>query len=219
MSLKINLYHEVLLAKKHQQYDPLKLSLLGLIVIAIGLAGYYFVELAKKSSAVSAYVAKQKEFDKIAPLARGAKLREEELSKQIGLADRLSKRIEGRFYWAPVFELLASTVPKNVQITKMGADVSPDAPRTCHMLIDGLSAGIEPRAVAEELRTALNEKLGQKYKSATAIFKSLDESNEMALLDGKQVHTAVFSINISFVHGTEQTPVAAQRKPGRKPKS
>lgn len=212
MSLQIDLYHEVLLAKKHEQYDPLKISLLGLIVVAIGLASYYFVELAKKHSAVSAYEAKQKEFERLAPLAKEAKAREDELSKEIGLAERLSKRIEGRFYWGPVFELVASTVPKNVQITKLGADVTQDAPRTCHMLLDGLAAGVEPRAVAEELRTAIAEKLGQKYKNATAVFKSLDESNEKALLDGRQVQTAVFSINISFVFAQEEAPAPAPRR-------
>ena len=212
MPLQINLYHEVLLAKRHQQYDPLKLSLLGLIVIAIGLAGYYFVELAQKRSAVAAYEAKQKEFEHLAPLAKDAKIREDELSKQIGLAERLTKRIEGRFYWAPVFDLVAGAVPANVQITKLGADVTQDAPRTCHMLLDGLAAGVQPRAVAEELRTALVEKLGRKYKNATAIFKSLDESNEKALLNGKQVQTAVFSINISFVYSQEQAPAQAPRR-------
>lgn len=217
MPLQINLYHEVLLAKKHQQYDPLKISLLGLIVVAIGLAGYYFVELAKKRSAVAAYETKQKEFERLAPLAKDAKAREDDLSKQIGLAERLSKRIEGRFFWAPVFELVAGTVPKNVQITKMAANVSQDTPRTCSIFLDGLSAGVEPRAVAEELRTAIAEKLGQKYKNATATFKSLDESNEKALLDGKQVRTAVFSINISFVFSSEQAPTPAPRT--RKAKS
>lgn len=212
MALKIELFHEVLLAKKHQQYDPLKISLLGLIVIAIGLASYYFVELAQKRSAVAAYETKQKEFERLIPLSKEAKAREDELNKEIVLADRLNKRIEGRFYWAPVFELVASTVPKNVQITRLGADVTQDAPRTCRMLIDGLAAGVEPRAVAEELRTAIVEKLGQKYKNTTAVFKSLDESNEKALLDGKQVQTAVFSINISFVYVQEQAPAQAPRR-------
>ena len=33
MVLRINLYHEVLRAKRQQQYDPLKLSLLALIIV------------------------------------------------------------------------------------------------------------------------------------------------------------------------------------------
>jgi len=217
MSLKINLYHEVLLTKKQRQYDPLKISILGLTLLAVGLAIYYFIELAQKRSAVATYQESQKEFERLVPLMKEAKAREEKLNKEIGLSERLGKRIEERFYWGPLFELVASTVPRNVQITKMGADVTMDAPRTCHMLIDGLAAGAEPRGVAEELRTALNEKLGQKYKTATAVFKSLDESNEMALLDGKPVHTAVFSINISFVFSQEPAPAPAQRQ--RKTKS
>lgn len=217
MSLKINLYHEVLLTKKQRQYDPLKISILGLTLLAVGLAIYYFIELAQKRSAVASFQVNQKEFERLVPLMKEAKAREEQLSKEIGLSERLGKRIEERFYWAPLLELLASTVPRNVQITKLGADVSTESPRTCRMLIDGLAAGTEPRGVAEDLRTALSEKLTQKYKTATAVFKSLDESNEMALLDGRPVHTAVFSINISFVFSQQQPPAPPTRQ--RKSKS
>lgn len=219
MPLKINLYHEVLLAKKQQQYDPLKLSLLGLIVVAIFLAGYYFVELAKKRGAVSAYQAKQAEYERLLPLSKEAKLLEEKLNKQIELADRLSKRIEERFYWAPIFEKVTGTVPKNVQITKLGADVNQETPRTCHILIDGLAAGVEPRAVAEDVRTALVEKFSKKFQNVTATFKSLDDSNETVVWEGKQMRTAVFSINIAFNATVELAPAPVVRQGGRKPKS
>ena len=59
MALRINLYHEVLRAKRQQQYDPLKLSMLGLIVVAIGMAGYYFLQLKRSSDAHSALQAQK----------------------------------------------------------------------------------------------------------------------------------------------------------------
>lgn len=219
MSLKINLYHEVLRTKKQRQYDPLKISILGLIVVAIGLAGYYFVALAQRRSVVAEYTAKQKEFDTLVPLAKAAKLREEELSNQISLAERLGKRIENRFYWAPVLEVVASSVPLNVQITKLGADIAQEAPRTCQISVDGLAAGAKPRAVAEELRMALAEKFGQKFKGAITTFKSLDESNERVLLDGQMELTAVFSISITFPFGSAEPSAPAALPTRRRSKS
>ena len=219
MSLKINLYHEVLRTKKQRQYDPLKISILGLIVVAIGLAGYYFVALAQRRSVVAEYTAKQKEFDTLVPLAKAAKLREEELSNQISLAERLGKRIENRFYWAPVLEVVASSVPLNVQITKLGADIAQEAPRTCQISIDGLAAGAKPRAVAEELRMALAEKFGQKFKGAITTFKSLDESNERVLLDGQMELTAVFSISITFPFSSAEPSTPAPLPTRRRAKS
>lgn len=219
MSLKINLYHEVLRTKKQRQYDPLKISILGLIVVAIGLAGYYFVALAQRRSVVAEYTAKQKEFDTLIPLAKAAKLREEELSNQISLAERLGKRIENRFYWAPVLEVVASSVPLNVQITKLGADIAQEAPRTCQISIDGLAAGAKPRAVAEELRMALAEKFGQKYKGVIATFKSLDDRNERVLLDGQMEITVVFSISITFPFGLAEPSTPAALPTARRQKS
>ena len=63
MALRINLYHEILRTKKQAQYDPLKLAMLSIVVIAIGLVSWYIVELNKRSTAVSAYdTQKVKEF-------------------------------------------------------------------------------------------------------------------------------------------------------------
>src|SRR4051812_33939988 len=99
MSLKINLYHEVLRARHDEQYDPLRLSMIGLIVIVACLAGYYVIALAGKSSVENAYRAKQQEYADLQPKVKAAEAQEEELNKHLGLADKLQQRIEDRFYW------------------------------------------------------------------------------------------------------------------------
>lgn len=198
MALSINLYHEVLRARKQEQYDPLKLSLLGMIVIATCMVGYYLFEVSKKNAAVSAAAVAQAEYDQIRPEATQAKAKEEKLIKEINLAESLIKRIEGRFYWAPVLEQIALVVPRTVQLYKLNGEVLGENPRRCQFTIEGTAAGAEPRKIAEELRTAIVERFAEHFQNPTAAFKSLDDSNERVLLDGNQYASVAFSIGVSF---------------------
>ncbi len=198
MPLRLNLYHEVILAKKQEQYDPVKISLLGTILVAACLSGYYFVKLSNRNSAVSAAAAAQMEYDKLSPQAAKEQAREAALISEITLAERLTSRIEGRMYWAPVLEHIAGVVPRNVQIVKLSGEVVRQSSPRWQMVIEGSAAGAEPRRIAEELRTALVERLGASYQNVNAIFKTLEDSNERVTLDGKQFATSVFSIGVSF---------------------
>jgi hypothetical protein len=201
MALRINLYHEVIRAKKQEKYDPLRLSMLGLGVIAVGLALYYAAQYASMSSVRSSYNAKQNEYTALVAKAKSAKEEGDRLSKQIDLSGKFRKRIEGRFYWAPVFEQLVSIVPPYVQITKCSGDVALEGARKCQLTIDGIAAGDEPRDVAEKLRVALVEKLSMKYKGVVAAFKtpgSLEDGSEKVTFEGRKLFTATFSITVSF---------------------
>jgi hypothetical protein len=208
MALRLNLYHEVLLAKKKEQYDPLKLSIFGIIIVAVGLVGYYFFELSKKSSATAAAATAQAEYDRLVPEAAAAKLREDALNKEIAMADALSKRIEGRFHWAPVLGHVATVVPRNVQLYKLSGEVAGQSPQRCQLTLEGSAAGTEPRKAAEELRTALVERMGVGFQNVTAVFKSLDDSTERAELDGIQYPTSVFTIGVTFETRDAVAPVA-----------
>jgi hypothetical protein len=118
MPLKINLYHEVLRARHEEQYDPLRLSMIGLVVVVIGLAGYYLLALTGRNSVQNALANKQSEFDALQPKVKIATEEELALSKELGLAEQEARRIEDRFYRGPVFEHLVAVVPPNVQIVK-----------------------------------------------------------------------------------------------------
>ncbi len=211
MALQINLYHEVQKARQLKRRDPLKLSIYGLSAIGAMFAIYYVVELGRMHAIGGELARAQAEFNAIDPQAKAAKVKEDEMIAEIRKCDLVSRRMEDRFYWAPMLEQIAQAVPREVQITRLTGDVSGDAVHKCTVVVDGLSAGNDPRKVAEELRTALAEKLEPKYKGVTSNFKSLEDGTELVLLDGKQVATASFAINLQFTSG-EEAAVATVRK-------
>jgi hypothetical protein len=218
MALKINLYHEVLRTRKHAQYDPLRLSMYGLIAIVVALAGFYVVAYGSKSSVVSATAARKAEYARLLPKSKAAKLEEVELTKQLSGADNLLKRIEDRFYWAPVMEQIAGSVPPNVQLTHLTGGIAPDASRKCSMVIEGLAAGQVPRQVAEDLRVNIAEKLSAKFASVAVTFRSLEDGSEKVQLanTSEKLDTANFAISVAFLPKAEPTPTPAPGRAGRR---
>ena len=121
------------------------------------------------------------------------------------------KRIEGRFYWAPLLEQIVPLVPTEVQITKLQGDVTGDSLKKCLMTIDGISAGSDPRKVAEELRQSISESLGKRYKNVVTSFRQLEDGTERVNLDGKTWPTATFAINVQLQAGEEAAATPAPR--------
>jgi hypothetical protein len=212
MALRLNLYHEVIKANALKRRDPLKISMYALAAIAALCTCWYVLQVIQMSGLVSELATVKEEFKKLEPVAKAAKKREEELSGQSKLSAQLEKRMEGRFYWAPVLAQIMQIVPREVQVTRMGGDVSGEGLRRCFITIDGLSAGSDPRKVAEDLRTALAEKLSPNYKNVTSTFKTLEDGTEMVMLDGKQMPTATFAINVQLYTGEEKPAAPARKK-------
>lgn len=216
MSLRLNLNHEILQAERLRKRDPLKLSMIGLSVIGAGFACFYFFQLAKMGVISQEYAHKKAAFDTISPKAVAAKTREDELALTIRAGDSMVQRIEGRFHWAPMIEQLVNAVPPEVQITKFSGDVQGEKVKKCRLTIDGLSAGTDPRKVAEELRTSIAESFGRKYKNVTSSFRSLEDGVETAQLNGIASQTATFAINVEFQGSEEIAQAAAARSPKKK---
>lgn len=212
MALRLNLYHEVIKAKAMKRRDPLKISIYGLSALAACFALYYFAQLVRMHSIGDQYTRVKGEFDHLEPLAKAAKKREEELNKQAATSAKMVARIEGRFYWAPLLAELTQVVPREVQVTRLGGDISGDAQRRCSLTIDGLAAGTDPRRVAEDLRTALAERLAPKYKNVTSTFKTLEDGTETVMLDGKQVSTATFAILVQLTVSDEKAAGTPTRR-------
>ena len=215
MAIRLNLYHEVLRARRQEKYDPLKLSIMGLAVIVAAMAAYYFLQMSRTNSAQNAYTVQKTEFDRLSPLAKAAQEREVLLTKQIDLAKRVTDRMEKRFYWAPLFETVAAAVPANVQITKLSGDAGKDGSRNYQITLEGLAAGPEPRAAAEEMRRSISDRISARYSSVAATFRNLDDGAETARLDGKALPTVVFTIHVTFKPGADPIPAQkplAQRK-------
>jgi hypothetical protein len=212
MALHLNLYHEIQKARALKRRDPLKLSLYVLGAIAIGFACYYFVQLVYMHSLVDDLNQKKAAYDKLAPVAKISKKREEDLTLKVKASDDLTQRIEGRFYWASVLEQFGSVVPRDVQVTRLSGELPIEGPQRCSIGIDGLSAGADPRKVAEQLRTALAEAFKSKFKKVTSTFRTLEDGSEMVMLDGKQVPTATFAIVLQLYFTDPEAPQAPTRK-------
>ncbi len=212
MPIRLNLLHEIEQARTASRRDPLKISLYILGGIIFGFAAMYFWQFGKAGILDRRLAARKADFDAIEPKAKAAKAREEELQKVFARKDALVRKIDERFYWAPVLAEITRHVPREVQITKLTGDVSGESPKKVEISLDGMSAGDDPRKVAEELRQALGETFGQKFKNAESRFRSLEDGEEKAALDGKQLPTAIFGINVTFQSGEEPPATPAPRK-------
>lgn len=212
MPLRLNLYHEVQKQAALKRRDPLKLSLFGLCAVAACMAGYYFVQLGKSHSLNGELDRLKADYARLDPEAKAALKREEELTAKIKVNESLERRIEDRFYWAPLLEELVGVVPREVQLVKLTGETSADASQKCTFSINGVSAGTDPRRIAEDLRIAVAERLGAKYRNVTASFRSLDEGAETVSLEGKQLPTATFVIGVDLQWGGEALAAAPTRR-------
>ena len=214
MALHLNLYHEIQKQKLQSRRDPLRLGMVGLGVVALCLAGYYFLRLREASVVMGRLDQMQAEWEKMEPEMKAASAREADLSQSIKTSDTLIHRIENRFYWAPLLDQLLEVTPKSVQITKFDGQSANDKVATCSFSITGLSSGTEPRRVAEELRTALRNKFAENYTGVAATFQTLEDAPETVLVDGKNMPVANFGIKLDMAR-KEANQVADNAPPAR----
>ena len=210
--LRLNLLHEQHTAAAQAKRDPLKLGVYALVGVALLLAGYYLLRVASVSRLQGSLAARQAEFAaKYEKVLKTADAREKELTALVATGTALKGRTEGRFYWAPVLETIGRAVPRDVQLTGLTGALDSkekDALRTPSLTLEGLSAGTEPRDVAERFRVSLAETLGKTFPGASASFRSLDEGDGTVSLDGKTFRTARFTITVSL---RRPAPAAAAR--------
>jgi Tfp pilus assembly protein PilN len=208
MPLHINLYHEVQRQERARQRDPVRLGMLGTLVIAIGFVANYFIVLEEAHSVGIRYSGLQDEFSKLDPKAKDAKARQAELNDEITASDTMMKNVDSRFYWAPVLDQLVKSVPRNIQLTHVGADAPGSATSPGVLTLTGISSAAEPRKEAEALRTALQARLNAECKGVTSVFKQLDDSDEVVVLDGRRLPTATFTIEFQLQMADPPAPPA-----------
>lgn len=214
MPLTLNLLHEEQKQLQARQRDPLKLGLLGLVGIGLLFMGYYAIRLMGSTALSARLRDRQAEWAKQEPLSNAALTREAELNLTLGAAKAVTKRIEGRFYWAPVLDTLQRAAPPSVQILTLLGNNDLNAEKVS-LGVDGIAAGVEPRAAAEQFRIALAEALSKRFPGAVASFRSLEDSTGMATLGGKPLPTAKFSIDVTLkktAAAVDPAPAPALRK-------
>jgi len=130
----------------------------------------------------------------------------------------LDGMIDGRFYWAPFLEKLSRCVALNAQLTSIDGTALEDG--KISVVIEGLAAGREPRAAAEELRQLLLEQLGQSYQQVKVEFKSLEDLDTIVNIGGSNQAMARFSLNATFsTVEAKATPTPGPRTKIREPRS
>lgn len=217
MALQLNLLHEELLELRQRQRDPLKIGTLVLCTLAALMFGYYMwkayqtLEIKRQLNAV------RHDWAKVEPKVTDAQKRSAELNRIISTTKVLDTMIDGRFFWAPMLEKISRCVAPNAQLTSLDGMVL-DENKGVQISVEGLAAGREPRAAAEELRQLLLEQLGKTYKDVKVEFKTLEDLDTMANVAGSNLGTARFILAVNF-NPFPEAPKAAAPARTRAPKN
>lgn len=218
MALRINLYHEIQRQEVQRRRDPLRLGMYAMGAIALGFVLFYFYRLNSAREVNNRLGALRLEWAKLEPRAKLAKTHEDEITAQIKTRDALLARIENRIHWAPVIEDLVRTVPREVQVLRLGGELAVEPGKTDAISLTGLSGSAEPRKVAEELRKALEARLAGKFKNVSSSFKTLEDSEEAVMVGGRRMPVANFTLDFQLNPAAPAAPEPAAA-PARKPKS
>jgi hypothetical protein len=214
MALHLNLLHEEFQEQRLRQRDPLKIGMMVLGGLGALMFLYYMWNAYQTLGIRSRLNAVQSDWSKVEPKVTSAQKRSAELNGIISTTKVLDGMIDGRFYWAPFLEKLSRCVAMNAQITSVDGTVLEDN-RGVNVMIEGLAAGREPRAAAEELRQLLLEQLGQSYHDVKVEFKTLEDLDTLVRIGGANMAMARFSVSASFSQTATTKPATSA---GRAPK-
>jgi hypothetical protein len=218
MALHLNLLHEEISEQRQRQRDPLKIGMMVLGALGAVMLVYYMWNAYKTLEIRNRLGQVQHDWSKVEPKVTGAQKRSAELNSIISTTKVLDGIIDARFFWAPFLEKLSRCVALNAQLTNVDGSVLDDG----HILvtIEGLAAGREPRAAAEELRQLLLEQLGQSYTDVKVEFKALEDLDTIVNIGGSNMAMARFGLNVNFaIAGTKASPTPSPRTKIREPKS
>lgn len=212
MALHLNLLHEEHLEQRQRQRDPLKIGMMVLGAIGALMFLYYMWNAYKTLEIRNRLTAVQHDWSKVEPKVAAAQKRSAELNSIISTTKVLDTMIDGRFFWAPFLEKLSRCVALNAQITSVDGTVLED--KSVNVMIEGLAAGREPRAAAEELRQLLLEQLGQSYQSVKVEFKTLEDLDTLAKIGGDNMAMARFGLGVTFnpTEPTKATPAPVRTR-------
>jgi hypothetical protein len=180
MALHLNLLHEEIAEQRQRQRDPLKLGMMALAGLGVLMMAFYMwkayqtLEIKSRLGAVEADWAK----------------RAEELREIISTTTVLDSMIEERFYWAPFLQKLSRCIAPNAQLTSIDGSIS-DETKQVTVTIEGIAAGREPRAAAEELRQLLAEQLDESYSDVKVEFKTLEDLDTIVSVAGVNMPMAL----------------------------
>ncbi len=209
MALHLNLLHEEILEQRQRQRDPLKIGMMVLGALGAIMFLYYMWNAYKTLEIRNRLSTVQHDWSKVEPKVTAAQKRSAELNSIINTTRVLDGMIDGRFFWAPFLEKLSRCVALNAQITSLDGSVLEDN-KGVNVMIEGLAAGREPRAAAEELRQLLLEQLGQSYREVKVEFKTLEDLDTLVKIGGDNMAMARFGLSVTF---SPSAPIAKASPP------
>lgn len=196
MALHLNLLHEEFLEQRQRQRDPLKIGMMVLGALGALMVLYYMWNAYKTLEIRNRLGSVQHDWAKVEPKVTAAQKRSAELNNMISTTKVLDGMIDGRFFWAAFLEKLSRCVALNAQLTNIDGSILEDG--KINLTIEGLAAGREPRAAAEELRQLLLEQLGQSYTEVKVEFKTLEDLDTIVNIAGSNMAMARFGLNVVF---------------------
>ena len=218
MALHLNLLHEEFLEQRQRQRDPLKIGMLVLAALGTLMVVYYMWNAYKTLEIRNRLGSVQHDWAKVEPKVTAAQKRSAELNNMISTTKVLDGMIDGRFFWAAFLEKLSRCVALNAQLTSIDGNALED--NKINVIIEGLAAGREPRAAAEELRQLLLEQLTQSYPDVKVEFKTLEDLDTIVNIGGSNMAMARFGISASFTTvAAKPSPTPGPRTKVREPKS
>ena len=213
MALHLNLLHEEFLEQRQRQRDPLKIGMMVLCALGAVMVVYYMWNAYKTLEIRNRQSQAQHQWSKVEPKVTAAQKRSAELNAIISTTKVLDGMIDGRFYWAPFLEKLSRCVALNAQLTGLDGSVTEDK---VTVSIEGLAAGREPRAAAEELRQLLIEQLGQSYSEVKVEFRTLEDLDTIVNIAGANMAMARFGLGVTFnTAAAKPTPAPARTRTPR----
>ena len=216
MALHLNLLHEEISEQRQRQRDPLKIGMMVLAGIGAVLFLYYMWNAYRTLEIKGRLSAVQAEWAKVEPKIIAAQKKSEELNGTISTTRVLDEMIANRFYWAPFMDRVARCVAPNTQLTGIEGGIGDD--KMVHVSLEGVAAGREPRAAAEDLRQLVLEQLGKSYTDVKVEFKTLEDLDTIVNVAGASMPMARFVLTVSF-NSPKAASAAATPAPTRKKKS
>jgi hypothetical protein len=201
MAIHLNLLHEEIQEQRQRQRDPLKIGMIVLIVFGAILFGYYMLNAYRTLEIKARLSAVRREWAKVEPNVTAAQKRAAELSDIIKTTKVLEDYIENRFFWAPFLDKVSRCVAPNTQLTSIEGGVegnTQEGTRRVNLFIEGVAAGREPRAAAEDLRQMLVEQLGQGYRDVKIEFKTLEDLDTLTSVGGTNMAMAHYVLTVNF---------------------
>ncbi len=216
VALHLNLFHEEILEQRQRHRDPLKLGLLALIGCGTLMFMYYSWNAYRTLEIRSRLGAIDRSWSKTEPSVTAAQKKVAELQVLTKTTRALGEYIDNRLFWAPLLQKIGRCVAPNTQLTRL--DGTLDDAKGVSITIEGVAAGREPRAAAEDLRQMLSEQLGHDYSEVKVEFKSLEDLDTLVNLGGTHMPMARYNLAITFKPGSQakSSPTPAQTRNRRK---